>query len=128
MFIIIGLLLLLGAISAIIVTIKPWEVSDHPICCSFCVQNSYLTLFVCFPFQFCFQQIGAAFLLVLLLLVLAIGVIHYWASNNFYLTRIQMLLVCFLAFLLALAAFLVGWFKGKYVSPILICSDSLMLI
>ncbi|PHT33232.1 Calpain-type cysteine protease DEK1 [Capsicum baccatum] len=82
MFIIIGLLLLLGAISAIIVTIKPWE-------------------------------IGAAFLLVLLLLVLAIGVIHYWASNNFYLTRIQMLLVCFLAFLLALAAFLVGWFQDK---------------
>lgn len=82
MFIIIGLLLLLGAISAIIVTIKPWA-------------------------------IGAAFLLVLLLLVLAIGVIHYWASNNFYLTRIQMLLVCFLAFLLALAAFLVGWFQDK---------------
>ncbi|KAK4725636.1 hypothetical protein R3W88_030553 [Solanum pinnatisectum] len=82
MFIIIGLLLLLGAISAIIVTIKPWA-------------------------------IGAAFLLVLLLLVLSIGVIHYWASNNFYLTRIQMLLVCFLAFLLALAAFLVGWFQDK---------------
>ncbi|PHT61179.1 hypothetical protein T459_34971, partial [Capsicum annuum] len=56
---------------------------------------------------------GAAFLLVLLLLVLAIGVIHYWASNNFYLTRIQMLLVCFLAFFLALAAFLVGWFQDK---------------
>ncbi|XP_047260918.1 calpain-type cysteine protease ADL1 [Capsicum annuum] len=70
MFIIIVLLLLLGAISAIIVTIKPWT-------------------------------IGAAFLLVLLLLVLAIGVIHYWVSNNFYLTRIQMLLICFLAFLLA---------------------------
>ncbi|KAM3321457.1 calpain-type cysteine protease ADL1 [Capsicum chacoense] len=81
MFIIIGLLLLLGAISDIIVTIKPWA-------------------------------IGAAFLLVLLLLVLAIGVIHYWVSNNFYLTRIQMLLVCFLAFLLDLAAFLVGWFQG----------------
>ncbi|PHT92123.1 hypothetical protein T459_00005 [Capsicum annuum] len=85
MFIIIGLLLLLGAISAIIVTIKPWA-------------------------------IGAAFLLVLLLLVLAIGVIHYWASNNFYLTRIQMLLVCFLAFLLALAAFLVGWFQDSWQS------------
>ncbi|XP_047260256.1 calpain-type cysteine protease DEK1-like [Capsicum annuum] len=82
MFIIIVLLLVLGAISAIIVTIKPW-------------------------------MIGAAFLLVLLLLVLAIGVIHYWASNNFYLTRIQMLLICFLAFLLALAAFLVGWFQDK---------------
>ncbi|PHU01662.1 hypothetical protein BC332_31449 [Capsicum chinense] len=64
-FIIIGLLLLLGAISAIIVTIKPWA-------------------------------IGAAFLLVLLLLVLAIGVIHYWASNNFYLTRIQCYLFVFL--------------------------------
>ncbi|PHT26975.1 Calpain-type cysteine protease DEK1 [Capsicum baccatum] len=75
MFIIIGLLLSLGAISAII--------------------------------------IGDAFLLVLLLLVLAIGVIHYWASNNFYLTRIQMLLVCFLTFLFALAAFLVGWFQDK---------------
>lgn len=59
------------------------------------------------------QQIGAAFLLVLLLIVLAIGVIHYWASNNFYLTRKQMFFVCFLAFLLALAAFLVGWFQGK---------------
>lgn len=53
MFIIIGLLLLLGAISAIIVTIKPWAVSDHPMCCSFHVQNSYLTLFVCFSFPFC---------------------------------------------------------------------------
>lgn len=58
------------------------------------------------------QQIGVAFLLVLLLIVLAIGVIHYWASNNFYLTRTQMFLVCFLAFLLALAAFLLGLFEG----------------
>ncbi|KAL2557118.1 Calpain-type cysteine protease DEK1 [Forsythia ovata] len=81
-FIIIGLLLLFGAISAIIVTVQPWA-------------------------------IGAAFLLVLLLLVLSIGVIHYWASNNFYLTRLQMLFVCFVAFLLALAAFLVGWFQDK---------------
>ncbi|KAK6163781.1 hypothetical protein DH2020_000645 [Rehmannia glutinosa] len=81
-FIIIGLVLLLGAISAITVTIEPWT-------------------------------IGAAFLLVVLLLVLAIGVIHYWASNNFYLTRIQMLFVCFLAFLLALAAFFVGWVQDK---------------
>nr|GMD14906.1 calpain-type cysteine protease DEK1 [Ipomoea batatas] len=81
-FITIGLLLLLGAISAIIVTVHPWT-------------------------------IGAAFILVLLLLVLAIGVIHYWASNNFYLTRVQMLVVCFLAFLLALAAFLVGRFQDK---------------
>lgn len=59
------------------------------------------------------QQIGVAFLLVLLLLVLAIGVVQYWATNNFYLTRAQMFFVCFLAFLLALAAFLVGWFHGK---------------
>ncbi|KAK9274194.1 hypothetical protein L1049_019008 [Liquidambar formosana] len=81
-FVTIGLLLLLGAISAIIVIIKPWT-------------------------------IGVAFLLVLLLMALAIGVIHYWASNNFYLTRTQMFFVCFLAFLLALAAFLVGWFADK---------------
>lgn len=81
-FVIIGLLLLLGAISAIIVIVDPWT-------------------------------IGVAFLLVLLLIVLAIGVINYWASNNFYLTRTQMFFVCFLAFLLALAAFLVGWFEDK---------------
>ncbi|KAI5665946.1 hypothetical protein M9H77_15799 [Catharanthus roseus] len=81
-FISIGLLLLLGGISAIIIIIEPWTV-------------------------------GVAFLLVLLLLVLAIGVVQYWARNNFYLTRAQMLFVCFLAFLLALAAFLVGWFHGK---------------
>ncbi|VFQ85158.1 unnamed protein product [Cuscuta campestris] len=56
---------------------------------------------------------GATFLLVLLLLVLAIGAIHYWASHNFYLTRVQMLVVCFLAFLVALVAFLVGWFQDK---------------
>lgn len=58
-------------------------------------------------------QIGVAFLLLLLLIVLAIGVIRHWASNNFYLTRTQMFFVCFLAFLLGLAAFLVGWFDGK---------------
>lgn len=57
--------------------------------------------------------IGVAFLLVILLIVLAIGVIHYWASNNFYLTRAQMFFVCSLAFLLALAAFLVGWVEHK---------------
>ncbi|VFQ97495.1 unnamed protein product [Cuscuta campestris] len=57
-------------------------------------------------------RIGATFLLVLLLLVLAINAIHYWASNNFYLKRVQMLVVCFLAFLVALAAFLVGWFQA----------------
>jgi len=57
-------------------------------------------------------QIGVAFLLILLLMVLAIGAIHHWASNNFYLSRTQMVFVCFLAFLLALAAFLVGWFEG----------------
>ncbi|XP_020212911.1 calpain-type cysteine protease DEK1 [Cajanus cajan] len=81
-FVIIGLLLLLGAISALIVVVKPWT-------------------------------IGVSFLLVLLLMVLAIGAIHHWASNNFYLSRTQMVFVCFLAFLLALAAFLVGWFEGK---------------
>ncbi|KAL1803034.1 calpain-type cysteine protease DEK1 isoform X1 [Daucus carota subsp. sativus] len=81
-FVVIGLLLLLGGISAVTVIITPWT-------------------------------IGAAFLLVLLLIVLAIGVIHYWASNNFYLTRKQMFFVCFLAFLLALAAFFVGWFQDK---------------
>ncbi|XP_042465852.1 calpain-type cysteine protease ADL1-like, partial [Zingiber officinale] len=57
--------------------------------------------------------VGVAFLLVILLILLAIGVIHYWASNNFYLTRTQMLFVCFLAFLLALSAFLLGLFEGK---------------
>uniref|UniRef100_A0ACD5ZI26 Uncharacterized protein n=1 Tax=Avena sativa TaxID=4498 RepID=A0ACD5ZI26_AVESA len=77
-----GMLLLLGAISAIIVTIRPWTV-------------------------------GVACLLVILFLVFAIGVIHYWKSNNFYLTRTQMLLVCSLAFLLVLAAFLMGLFQGK---------------
>ncbi|KDP30593.1 hypothetical protein JCGZ_16246 [Jatropha curcas] len=81
-FVTIGLLLLLGAISAVIVVIQPWAK-------------------------------GVAFLLVLLLIVLAIGVIHHWASNNFYLTRMQMLFVCFLAFLLGLAAFVVGWSQGK---------------
>lgn len=59
------------------------------------------------------KQIGVAFLLVLLMIVLAIGAIHHWASNNFYLTRTQMFFVCFFAFLLALAAFLVGWFEGE---------------
>lgn len=82
MFIAAGLLLLLCAISAVIVIIKPWT-------------------------------IGVAFLLVLLLIVLAIGAIHHWASNNFYLTRAQMFFVCFLAFLLAVAAFLVGRFEDK---------------
>ncbi|KAJ6713506.1 CALPAIN-5 [Salix purpurea] len=81
-FVIFGLLLLLGAISAVIVVVEPWT-------------------------------IGVSFLLILLLIVLAIGVIHHWASNNFYLTRTQMLFVCFLTFLLGLAAFLVGWFEGK---------------
>lgn len=81
-FVMIGLLLLLGAISAVIVILKPWT-------------------------------IGVAFLLVLLLIVLAIGVVHYWALNNFYLTRTQMFSVCFLACLLALAAFLLGWLKEK---------------
>ncbi|KAG0455407.1 hypothetical protein HPP92_024699 [Vanilla planifolia] len=57
--------------------------------------------------------VGFAFLLVILLVVLALGIIHYWATNSFYLTRTQMFFVCFLAFLLALAAFLVGVFEGK---------------
>ncbi|CAM6110257.1 unnamed protein product [Calypogeia fissa] len=73
----VGLLLLLGAISAVIATINPW-------------------------------MVGVAFLLFLLLLVLTIGVVHHWASHNFYLTRMEMLLVCLAAFVLALAAFLVG--------------------
>lgn len=110
-FVIIGLLLLLGAISAVTVIIIPWTVSGLAITCvmsAFQVQNTFL---ICFCLLL--QQIGAAFLLVLLLIVLAIGVIHYWASNNFYLTRTQMFFVCFLAFLLALAAFLVGWFQGE---------------
>ncbi|XP_076889282.1 calpain-type cysteine protease DEK1-like [Bidens hawaiensis] len=82
-FIIIGLLLLLSAISAVIVIIEPWT-------------------------------IGAWFLLLLLLIVLAIGIIHFWASNNFYLTRRQTFSVSFLAFLLALAAFFVGYHQGKF--------------
>ena len=57
-------------------------------------------------------MVGVAFLLFLLLVVLAISVIHYWASNNFYLTRVQMFLVCLAAFVLALAAFL-DWFTRK---------------
>nr|CAB3496180.1 unnamed protein product [Digitaria exilis] len=77
-----GMLLLFGAVAAVIVTIRPWTV-------------------------------GAACLLAILFLVFVIGVIHYWTSNNFYLTRTQMLLVCSVAFLLALAAFLMGLFHGK---------------
>ncbi|MCO5606609.1 hypothetical protein L7F22_060797 [Adiantum nelumboides] len=72
-----GLILLLGAISAVVATINPW-------------------------------MVGAAFLLFLLLLVLAVGVIHYWASHNFYLTRAEMFLVCLATIVLGLAAFLVG--------------------
>nr|XP_009403924.1 PREDICTED: calpain-type cysteine protease ADL1 isoform X1 [Musa acuminata subsp. malaccensis] len=78
----IGFMLLLGAISALTCLITPWTV-------------------------------GVAFLLVILLILLAIAVIHYWASNNFFLTRTQMLFVCFLVFLLALAAFILGLFEGK---------------
>ncbi|MQL72578.1 hypothetical protein Taro_004937 [Colocasia esculenta] len=78
----IGFSLLLGAISAVIVIIKPWTV-------------------------------GVAFLLVALLVILAFVVTHYWASNNFYLTRMQMFLVCFLASLLGLAAFFVGLFADN---------------
>jgi hypothetical protein len=57
-------------------------------------------------------QVGVAFLLFLLLVVLTIGVIHHWASHNFYLTRIEVFLVCLAAFVLALAAFLVGLLAG----------------
>nr|CAB3501081.1 unnamed protein product [Digitaria exilis] len=77
-----GMLLLFGAVAAVIVTIRPWTA-------------------------------GAACLLAILFLVFVIGVIHYWTSNNFYLTRTQMLLVCSVAFLLALAAFLMGLFHGR---------------
>ncbi|BFI07497.1 calpain-type cysteine protease DEK1 [Marchantia polymorpha subsp. ruderalis] len=73
----VGLLLLLGAISAVIATINPW-------------------------------MIGVAFLLFLLLLVLTIVVIHHWASHNFYLTRVEMVLVSLATLVLALAAFAVG--------------------
>lgn len=62
--------------------------------------------------RFPISQVGVALLLIVLLLVFVVGVIQYWASNSFYLTRTQMLLVCFLAFLLALAAFLLGLFEG----------------
>uniref|UniRef100_A0A0D3BN76 Calpain catalytic domain-containing protein n=1 Tax=Brassica oleracea var. oleracea TaxID=109376 RepID=A0A0D3BN76_BRAOL len=81
-FVSIGLVLLFGAIAAVIIVIRPWT-------------------------------IGVSFLLVLLLIVVAIGVIHLWASNNFYLTRKQTSSVCFLPFLLGLVAFLVGWFQDK---------------
>jgi hypothetical protein len=77
----IGLLLLFGAIAAVI-AVKPWT-------------------------------IGVSFLLVLFLMVVTIGVIHLWASNNFYLTRKQTSFVCFLALLLGLAAFLLGWHQDK---------------
>lgn len=77
-----GMLLLFGAVAAVIVTIRPWTV-------------------------------GVACLVAILFLVFVIGVIHYWTSNNFYLTRTQMLLVCSIACLLALAAFLMGLFHGK---------------
>jgi hypothetical protein len=65
-----------------------------------------------FNWSVIFIQVGVACLLVILFLVFVIGVIHYWTSNNFYLTRTQMLLVCSIAFLLALAAFLMGLFHG----------------
>uniref|UniRef100_A0A803QA81 Protein DEFECTIVE KERNEL 1 n=1 Tax=Cannabis sativa TaxID=3483 RepID=A0A803QA81_CANSA len=81
-FVTLGLLLLLGAIAAVTVVIKPWT-------------------------------IGVSLLLVLLMIVLAISAIHHWASNSFYLTRTQTFFVCFLACLLALAAFIVGWFGEK---------------
>lgn len=84
---------------------------EHPDPCILFHAFPLLIVFGCHHFPI--LQIGAAFLLVLLLMVLAIGSIHRWASNNFYLSRTQMFFVCFLAFLLALAAFLVGWFEGE---------------
>ncbi|KAK6235751.1 hypothetical protein SCA6_011088 [Theobroma cacao] len=112
-FVTIGLLLLLGAISAVIVVIKPWTVSEAYFDVLNLVYSSILISLSNLLSFLSHKQIGAAFLLVLLLIVLAIGVIHHWASNNFYLTRTQMFLVCFLAFLLGLAAFFVGWFQDK---------------
>ncbi|KAK9123371.1 hypothetical protein Sjap_012973 [Stephania japonica] len=82
LFVGVGLVLLLGAISAVTVIIKPWT-------------------------------IGFACLLILLHVVLAIGVIHCWASNNFYLTRTQVFFVCAVAFHLALAAFVAGCLLDK---------------
>ncbi|KAG6548076.1 hypothetical protein Mapa_010510 [Marchantia paleacea] len=73
----VGLLLLLGAISAVIAMIDPW-------------------------------MVGVAFLLFLIMMVLTIGVVHHWASHNFYLTRMETILVSLATFVLALAAFLVG--------------------
>ena len=99
-----GLFLLLGAIAAVIATINPWMVGLHvkQKSCSFWISKIKSETL---GFEF---QVGAAFLLILLLLVSAISVIHYWASHNFYLTRAEMFLVCLAAFVLALAAFLVG--------------------
>ncbi|KAA3456544.1 calpain-type cysteine protease DEK1-like isoform X2 [Gossypium australe] len=112
-FVTIGLLLLLAAISAVIVVIKPWTVSEAYLSV-LDLAYSFIAISLSNLLSFLsHKQIGAAFLLLLLLIVLAIGVIHHWASNNFYLTRTQMFLVCFLAFLLGLAAFFVGWFQDK---------------
>lgn len=61
---------------------------------------------------FSLLQIGVAFLLFLLLLVLTIVVIHHWASHNFYLTRVEMVLVSLATLVLALAAFAVGLIAG----------------
>ncbi|KAL3697653.1 hypothetical protein R1sor_011729 [Riccia sorocarpa] len=53
-------------------------------------------------------MVGVAFLLFLLMMVLTISVVHHWASHNFYLTRMEVILVCLATSVLALAAFLVG--------------------
>lgn len=63
--------------------------------------------------KFVVSQVGAAFLLFLLLVVLTIAVIHHWASHNFYLTRMEVFLICLAAFVLALAAFLIGLLAGR---------------
>lgn len=109
-FVTLGLLLLLGAISAVTLVIKPWTVRET---CSILLFLSFWHGYLSKRCLMTLEQIGVAFLLVLLMIVLAISAIHLWASNNFYLTRTQTFFVCFLAFLLALAAFVVGWFGGK---------------
>ena len=117
-FVSIGLLLLLGAISAVTVVVKPWSVRLTLVFAAYFRLKLKCTFLTWCLFLFNWKQIGVAFLLVLLMMVLAIGAIHHWASNNFYLTRTQMFFVCFLASLLALAAFLVGWFEGEKQNPL----------
>jgi len=102
-----GMLLLFGAVAAVIVTIRPWTVSKV-----YVTWDISLSITIGYNLCVIFIQVGVACLVAILFLVFVIGVIHYWTSNNFYLTRTQMLLVCSIAFLLALAAFLMGLFHG----------------